>query len=102
MFYLVKTPWLVKKLVYPDYVWSMPKKEKNIYLSFDDGPHPTITNFVLDQLKQFNAKASFFCIGKNVLTVSLRYTKGSLMMDIVLAIIHMIILMVGMLMTEYI
>ncbi len=66
MFYLVKTPWLVKKFIYPDYVWSIPCKEKKIYLSFDDGPHPTVTPFVLDQLKQYNAQASFFCIGKNV------------------------------------
>lgn len=66
MFYLVKTPWIVKKFVYPDYVWSIPCKEKKIYLSFDDGPHPTVTPFVLDQLKQYNARATFFCIGKNV------------------------------------
>lgn len=66
MFYLVKTPWIVKKFVYPDYVWSIPCKEKKIYLSFDDGPHPMVTPFVLDQLKQYKAKATFFCIGKNV------------------------------------
>jgi peptidoglycan-N-acetylglucosamine deacetylase len=64
--YLVNTPWWVKKWLYPDYVWSMPRHEKKIYLSFDDGPHPLATNFVLDELKKYNAKASFFCIGKNV------------------------------------
>jgi peptidoglycan/xylan/chitin deacetylase (PgdA/CDA1 family) len=37
-----------------------------LYLSFDDGPHPEATPFVLEQLSNFNAKASFFCIGKNV------------------------------------
>ena len=37
-----------------------------MYLTFDDGPHETATPFVLDQLKQYNAKATFFCIGKNV------------------------------------
>lgn len=37
-----------------------------VYLTFDDGPHPTITPFVLQQLKQYDAKATFFCIGKNV------------------------------------
>jgi peptidoglycan/xylan/chitin deacetylase (PgdA/CDA1 family) len=37
-----------------------------LYLSFDDGPHPVATPFVLEQLSNFNAKASFFCIGKNV------------------------------------
>ncbi len=66
MFYLVKTPWVVKKLIYPEYIWSIPTDEKKIYLSFDDGPHPVATRFVLDTLKQFNARASFFCIGKNV------------------------------------
>ena len=40
--------------------------EKIIYLTFDDGPHPVATPFVLDTLKQYNAKATFFCIGKNV------------------------------------
>jgi peptidoglycan/xylan/chitin deacetylase (PgdA/CDA1 family) len=65
MFYLVKTPWLLRKL-YPSYTWQIPSAEKNIYLTFDDGPHPTATSFALDQLKQFNAKATFFCIGKNV------------------------------------
>jgi peptidoglycan/xylan/chitin deacetylase (PgdA/CDA1 family) len=37
-----------------------------LYLSFDDGPHPEATPFVLEQLAKFDAKASFFCIGKNV------------------------------------
>lgn len=44
----------------------MPKGEKKLYLTFDDGPHPTITPQVLELLKKFNAKATFFCIGKNV------------------------------------
>jgi len=68
MFYLVKTPWLIRKLFYPKYVWNIPGKEKKIYLTFDDGPHPVATNFVLEQLQKFNAKATFFCIGKNVIT----------------------------------
>jgi peptidoglycan/xylan/chitin deacetylase (PgdA/CDA1 family) len=63
--YLVKTPWWLKKL-YPGCVWDMPVKEKTLYLSFDDGPHPTITPFVLQQLKEYNAKATFFCIGEHV------------------------------------
>lgn len=65
MYYPVSIPWLVKKL-YPSLFWAMPGTEKNLYLSFDDGPHATATPFVLEQLKQFNAKATFFCIGKNV------------------------------------
>ena len=63
--YFVKTPWWIKKL-YPNCVWDIPTKEKILYLTFDDGPHPTITPFVLQQLKKYNAKATFFCIGKNV------------------------------------
>jgi peptidoglycan/xylan/chitin deacetylase (PgdA/CDA1 family) len=65
MFYFVKTPWLLKKL-YPRCIWDIPVKEKVIYLTFDDGPHPAATPFVLDTLKQYNALATFFCIGKNV------------------------------------
>lgn len=63
--YFIKTPWLVKRL-FSSYVWSLPNEEPDVYLSFDDGPHPTITPWVLDQLKAFEAKASFFCIGNNV------------------------------------
>ncbi len=44
----------------------MPAYDNKIYLSFDDGPHPVATPFVLDLLKEYNARASFFCIGKNV------------------------------------
>jgi len=65
MFYFVKTPWLLKKL-YPGCTWHIPSREKIIYLTFDDGPHPMATPFVLDTLKQYQAKATFFCIGKNV------------------------------------
>ncbi|MES2330041.1 MAG: polysaccharide deacetylase family protein [Bacteroidota bacterium] len=63
--YLVKTPWWLRAL-YPSLTWRIKEPGKTIYLTFDDGPHETATPFVLDQLKQYNAKASFFCIGKNV------------------------------------
>ena len=63
--YFVKSPWILKK-IYPSLIWNIVTLNKNIYLTFDDGPHPTITPFVLETLKKFNAKASFFCIGKNV------------------------------------
>lgn len=66
MFYLVKTPWLVERIVYPGYVWSLSGAQKTIYLSFDDGPHPEVTPFVLEILRKFDAKATFFCIGNNV------------------------------------
>lgn len=65
MLYFVKTPDWLKKL-FPKRIWEMSRDEKRIYLTFDDGPHPIQTTFVLDLLKQFNAKATFFCIGKNV------------------------------------
>lgn len=65
MFYFVKTPrWL--KSIYDSYIWSIPVSSKILYLTFDDGPHPQATPFVLRLLKQYNAKATFFCIGKNV------------------------------------
>jgi peptidoglycan-N-acetylglucosamine deacetylase len=63
--FFIKTPWWLKKL-YPGYVWDIKSKGKALYLSFDDGPHPTITPFVLKCLKDYNAKATFFCIGQNV------------------------------------
>ncbi len=65
--YFVKTPWWLKK-IYSSYIWSVDTKEKILYLTFDDGPHSIATSFVLDELKKYNAKASFFCIGKNVLS----------------------------------
>jgi peptidoglycan/xylan/chitin deacetylase (PgdA/CDA1 family) len=67
MFYLVKTPWWLKK-IYHSYTWDVDTQEQELFLTFDDGPHPTITPFVLEQLKRFNAFATFFCIGKNVST----------------------------------
>jgi peptidoglycan/xylan/chitin deacetylase (PgdA/CDA1 family) len=63
--YLVKTPRLLKKL-YPELVWDVNPDDRSIYLTFDDGPIPVVTPFVLNILKQYNAKATFFCIGDNV------------------------------------
>ncbi|HEX8376580.1 MAG TPA: polysaccharide deacetylase family protein [Pedobacter sp.] len=63
--YLIKNPWWLTKM-YPSLTWRMPAEENDIFLTFDDGPHPTITPFVLDALETYNAKATFFCIGKNV------------------------------------
>jgi len=67
MLYLVKTPWWLKKW-YGRLVWDIPQRagDKTIYLTFDDGPHPVATPFVLDELRRHNAKGTFFCIGKNV------------------------------------
>ena len=63
--YLIRSPFIFK-WIYPQLVWKINTKEKVIYLTFDDGPHPLVTPFVLNILKNYNAKASFFCIGKNV------------------------------------
>jgi peptidoglycan/xylan/chitin deacetylase (PgdA/CDA1 family) len=60
-----KTPLIVKKL-FPDYFWEISTNKKELYLTFDDGPTPDITNWVLETLKPFNAKATFFCIGDNI------------------------------------
>lgn len=65
MFYLSKTPrWL--RPLHSDAWWKLPGEGKKLYLSFDDGPHPSITPFVLEALDKVGAKASFFCIGNNV------------------------------------
>ncbi len=61
----VKTPKVVKSL-FPNYVWDIDTTEKEIYLTFDDGPTPEITEWTLDVLAKYNAKATFFCIGANV------------------------------------
>jgi peptidoglycan/xylan/chitin deacetylase (PgdA/CDA1 family) len=63
--YLVKTPfWL--KLLYPKLLWEANAANRCIYLTFDDGPIPIVTPFVLNILKKHDAKATFFCIGDNV------------------------------------
>lgn len=62
--YLVKTP-VFLRWIYPQLIWK--KHVKNtIFLTFDDGPIPEVTPFVLDKLKEYGAKATFFCIGDNV------------------------------------
>lgn len=64
--YLVKSPWLLKKFYSNQLLWNLSRKEKTIYLTFDDGPIPIVTPFVLETLKKFSAKATFFCIGDNI------------------------------------
>ena len=61
----VKSPWIFKRL-FPNYVWDIPTNDKVLYLTFDDGPTPKITDWTLDVLKEYNAKATFFCIGNNI------------------------------------
>ncbi len=63
--FLASIPNVITK-VFPDLVWKMDNKEKIIYLTFDDGPIPETTSWVLDTLENFGAKATFFCVGDNV------------------------------------
>ncbi len=65
MFYFVKKPVWLRKF-YGDATWQVATTDKVLYLTFDDGPDPEATPFVLEQLEKYNAKATFFCIGRNV------------------------------------
>ncbi len=60
-----RTPYIVKK-IYHSLIWDLNNGEKDLYLTFDDGPSPGITIKVLDILDKYSAKATFFCIGRNV------------------------------------
>jgi peptidoglycan/xylan/chitin deacetylase (PgdA/CDA1 family) len=64
--YLVRSP-LLLKWYYPQLNWNKPRDRKVIYLTFDDGPIPDVTEFVLKTLSDYNAKGTFFCIGDNIL-----------------------------------
>jgi peptidoglycan-N-acetylglucosamine deacetylase len=66
---------LFLRIFYPSLLWSMPAGNKRIYLTFDDGPHPQITPQVLEMLNHYNAKATFFCVGKNVVKHPETYEK---------------------------
>ena len=61
----VKTNKWIKK-VFNNLVWDIPNSDKKIYLTFDDGPIPEVTEWVLDILKSEEIKATFFCIGDNI------------------------------------
>ena len=63
--YLIKTPQLIQSL-FPNFTWRIPTQEKLLYLTFDDGPIPEVTPWVLEQLETYNAKATFFCVGDNI------------------------------------
>ncbi len=61
-----KTPSFFRFL-YPELVWSGSRNENTLYLTFDDGPVPGITDRILDILRDFNIRATFFCVGENIL-----------------------------------
>lgn len=61
----IKTNPIIKS-IFSNYVWNIPNNEKKVFLTFDDGPTQEITEWVLAQLKKYNFKATFFCIGNNI------------------------------------
>jgi peptidoglycan/xylan/chitin deacetylase (PgdA/CDA1 family) len=64
MWYWIKTNSIIK-WIFPNYIWDIPNRNA-VYLTFDDGPTPQVTEWVLELLKKYNAKATFFCIGENI------------------------------------
>ncbi len=63
--YLAYSPFWLRWL-YPTLTWHKSRKEKYVYLTFDDGPIPVVTPYVLNTLKKYDCKATFFCIGDNI------------------------------------
>lgn len=63
--YLVKTPQIIQNLL-PHYTWKIDTDEKVLHLTFDDGPIPEVTPWVLEQLARYDASATFFCVGENI------------------------------------
>ena len=63
-FFIHIPPWFQK--LFPRLTWSVATEKNEMYLTFDDGPTPEVTEWVLETLAKFNAKATFFCIGKNM------------------------------------
>jgi peptidoglycan/xylan/chitin deacetylase (PgdA/CDA1 family) len=59
MYFVRSTPYIIKKL-FSQFVWDLPNAENMIYLTFDDGPHPEITPWILEQLKNVMQKQHFF------------------------------------------
>lgn len=64
-FYFHQTPEIFST-IFPKRIWRMPNHEKTVYLTFDDGPVPGVTDFVLKELEKRGQKATFFVVGDNV------------------------------------
>lgn len=62
----IEQPPLLYRMLFPETVWRIPMKQKAVYLTFDDGPIPSVTPWVLDLLDKHGIKATFFCVGDNV------------------------------------
>ena len=67
MWYFHKTNAIIRYLSPSSLIWNKSRSEKNIYLTFDDGPIPDLTPKILDILDCFGVKATFFCVGENIL-----------------------------------
>ncbi|MBR5324521.1 MAG: polysaccharide deacetylase family protein [Muribaculaceae bacterium] len=63
---LIEQPPYMYRMLYPETIWRIPRKSKTVYLTFDDGPVPEVTPWVLNVLDHYNIKATFFCVGDNV------------------------------------
>lgn len=63
--YLIHTPTFIQNM-FPNFIWRVDTDDPVLYLTFDDGPIPQVTPWVLDQLRKYNAKGTFFCVGENV------------------------------------
>ena len=63
---LIEQPPIPYRMLFPETVWRIPMTEKAVYLTFDDGPIPEVTPWVLDVLDHYGIKATFFCVGDNV------------------------------------
>lgn len=63
---IIEQPAKFLRWIYPRAIWRMNKKEHSVYLTFDDGPIPESTPFILQTLADFNIKATFFMVGDNV------------------------------------
>ena len=63
---LIEQPPLWLRWIYPDALWRLDKQERTVYLTFDDGPIPVVTPRVLDILRHYGVKATFFMVGDNV------------------------------------
>lgn len=62
----IEQPPLLYRMIFPETVWRIPMKHRTAYLTFDDGPIPAVTPWVLDLLDSYGIKATFFCVGDNV------------------------------------
>ena len=63
---LVERPPLIYRMIFPETAWRIHKRAHTVYLTFDDGPIPEVTPWVLDTLDRYGVKATFFMVGENV------------------------------------